>query len=130
MEKLKLRCNALCQALKTLGDAIDLLGAVERRCSGSSTGSICPDDAHTPFSCENLFRASRDSTIQRFEYCTDLFWKYLKEYLERIHKTVPEFRSLKYVIRASSKVGVLSEKESAVAVDMVEKKKYDFAYLS
>jgi len=119
MEKLKLKYKALRQALKILGDAIDLLGAVERRCSGSSTVSICPDDAHTPFSCEKLFRASRDSAIQRFEYCTDLFWKYLKLFLETSGKP-PSSTAPVLIVRTCGVAGFISEKQAEQAIKMVK----------
>lgn len=32
-----------------------------------------------------FFKFLRDSLIQRFEYCTDMFWKLLREYIMEVH---------------------------------------------
>lgn len=69
---------------------------------------------------EDMVQAMEDSLIQRFEYSIDLLWKYIKEYLEFVHKIIPEVRSPKNIIRESVKIGLLSEDEGEKAIDMIE----------
>lgn len=62
----------------------------------------------------------RDSMIQRFEYCTDLFWKVLKLYLENIEKITLESNSPRGVIRAAVQAKILSEKQGIICMQMVD----------
>ena len=119
MEKLRKKYESLSKALTTLSSAIEFLNVVESHCS-SPDATLCPDDSNTLLSCSNTYLAARDSMIQRFEYCSDMLWKYLKEYLLKVHKVAPEYQSPKYIIQTSAKVGIISEEESRVSLDMVD----------
>ena len=66
-----------------------------------------------------IFLGLRDSVIQRFEYCTDLFWKVLKLYLEEVEKLDLPTYSPRSVIRESVKAKIISEKQGADCMDMV-----------
>jgi len=48
---------------------------------------------------------TRDSAIQRFEFCMDLTWKTLKTYLEEIHGVI--VKSPKETLRAAYQQGLL-----------------------
>lgn len=86
MEKLAIKYKNLCNALNRLDEAVvdfkklqtDLNNAYEIR----------------------LYRSFRDSMIQRFEFCVDLFWKYLKIVLEVELKNASEFNSPKSVTKS------------------------------
>lgn len=71
---------------------------------------------------ENLAEISRiyrDSVIQRFEYCSELFWKYLKRYLE--HVSVPvEIIAPVPVIRSAYAAGILNDQEGEGALEMIK----------
>lgn len=69
---------------------------------------------------EKFFKATRDSLIQRFEYCTDLFWKFTKVYLIEIEKMDVSIQSPRGIIREAAKAGVFSEGEGDECMDMVE----------
>ena len=69
---------------------------------------------------EQLLRSMRDSMIQRFEYCTDLFWKITKIYLEDVEKVVLSVNSPRGVLREAVKTKILSETEGDICIDMVE----------
>ncbi len=57
--------------------------------------------------------------IQRFEFCTELFWKYIKKYIEQIGEVV-EYNSPVPVLRTACTVGVLNEQETQFALAMVQ----------
>jgi len=57
------------------------------------------------------YRRSRDSLIQRFEYCSDIFWKFLNDYL-RHHMTIEaEIARLKIIFKESTAVGLITNDE-------------------
>lgn len=60
----------------------------------------------------------RDSVIKRFEYCSDLLWKTIKEYLLTIHGI--EVNSPKSAYRAAHEVNFLSPEETEIFLDMVD----------
>lgn len=109
MEKLKFRYETLKKAEKTFQKALDDLYLVQEQ-----------TQPYGPISHDDIVQSMEDSLIQRFEYSIDFLWKYLKEYLELVHKIVPEVRSPKTIIRESVKIGLLSEAEGESAIDMIE----------
>lgn len=79
------------QALKTLAKSLKLLD--------DSTYQMLHDEL-------------RDSLIKRFEYSIDSFWKYLKIYLEAMHKiTIGPVISPKSVFRSALNIKVINEDE-------------------
>jgi len=114
MEKLKAKYTSLCQALKTLNKALELFDKVQRQCSSGSTQQIADT-----IECDDLYRGLRDSAIQRFEYCTDLFWKYLKLFLETGGKPSSSSAPV-HIIRTCGVAGFISEKQSEQAIKMVK----------
>lgn len=63
MVSVRSRIENLEAALKRLEEAIDIFSRVSET--------------------DRLYDTCRDSLIQRFEFCFDLFWKSLKDYLEK-----------------------------------------------
>jgi hypothetical protein len=63
MEKIKQKLATINEALETLHDGIGLLDEQEHVIKRE------PSEKN-----EKIFLAMRDSVIQRFEYCTDLFF--------------------------------------------------------
>lgn len=68
---------------------------------------------------DEAYRIFRDSLVQRFEFCSDLFWKYLKKYLEVVAGLV-EFNAPMPVIRKAFSVGILSDEEAEKALTMIK----------
>jgi len=60
----------------------------------------------------------RDSAIQRFEYCFEISWKLLKEYL-KTHEGII-CNSPKSCFREAFKLNLLSEAETVKAFDMTD----------
>lgn len=96
MERLVLQYQSLEKALKTLDFALNYPKS---------------DDP-------NLVIFHRDALIQRFEYCYDLSWKYLKEYL-RVHHGL-EVRSPKAVFQECLKQGLVNESEAKGLLEVVD----------
>jgi len=68
---------------------------------------------------EEEYRSLRDSLVQRFEYCVDLFWKYLKKDLEIKHM-MPEIKAPAEVIRKSYTSGIITESEATAILEMIK----------
>lgn len=62
---------------------------------------------------------SRDSVIQRFEYTLEVFWKYLRVYLETQNGVMEKVGS-KNVVREAVRVRLMTEHEGLTAMDMIE----------
>ena len=97
------------EALATLEDGIDLFLTCEHRYNKQSTEEN-----------ERWLKAARDSLIQRFEYCTDFFWKLIKLYLEDVGNMSFGLISATGVLREAVKARLLSEEEGIQCMDMVE----------
>ena len=67
---------------------------------------------------ENLTAVERDAVIQRFEYTFEALWKAGKLFLREIEGL--EIGSPKSVIRGFLQVGMFTEDQTAVALDMVD----------
>ncbi|MBD3231465.1 nucleotidyltransferase [Candidatus Dependentiae bacterium] len=67
-----------------------------------------------------LYRTFRDSMIQRFELCVDLFWKYLKIFLEKKLQRPPEFHAPKSIIREACNSRLISEQDAEHILKMIE----------
>jgi nucleotidyltransferase substrate binding protein (TIGR01987 family) len=111
--KINLKHNYLLKALKTLKNAIDNLKKIELIDKNQKIGFLDHEEA---------YRSFRDSLIQRFEISTDLFWKYLKIYLEDKIKIIPEANVPKPVIKATCKAKLISEKDSEMLLEMIQKR--------
>lgn len=53
----------------------------------------------------------RDGLIQRFEYCIDSFWKFLKMYLEDIHKISLISSSPRSILKLSLSLTIINDEE-------------------
>ena len=101
MEKLKLDLEQLNNATKTLYNAFGVMQ--EAREMGH----------------QGFIFAAEDSIIQRFEYSYEMFWKFLKRYLELVHQ-LKDMHSSRKVFYASVKMEVCSLEEGSIFIDMVD----------
>ena len=104
MDILKTKQQQLLRALATLETSINTFQACDRS-TKSPIENLDYDEAR---------RVLRDSMVQRFEYCADLFWKFLKKRVEKIDPAV--LNSPTPVIRAAYKIGILREKDAEQAL--------------
>ncbi len=109
MEAVNLKLTVLFEALETLEKGITLFDRY------GDIVIVTPTQEN-----EELLVATRDSMIQRFEYCTDLFWKTLKFYLEKTEKIDVSINSPRGIIREATKARVVSENEGGWCMEMVE----------
>ncbi len=108
MGTLGLRNEQLSRVLDRLQEAVEDFCALDE-----SVKSVDADDGG------RVFRRHRDSMIQRFEFCVDLFWKYLKRYQEEGLKQKIDINAPKPVIRAACKARLLSEVDAETLIEMV-----------
>jgi len=73
-----------------------------------------------PIDTEDLMLSLRDSMIQRFEFTIELFWKFLKCYLEEKENLIPNPSTPRSVIRTAAKSAILSEDETELILKMFE----------
>ena len=111
MQELKLAHENLTSALIKLEEAIDHFEYAKKSDA---------EDALSYMNREALIESLRDSLIQRFEFCVDLFWKYLKKYLVIVIKITPEFGGPKPTIRESCKVRMISEVDAEKIIQMLD----------
>jgi len=109
MDKLNRKHQQLIQALKTLETTIEIFKFCNQK-KGCGCSKIDPAED---------YRIHRDSVVQRFEYCIDLFWKYLKKYLEIMQITVG-INVPGEVVRTACTAKVLSEDEAENILDMIK----------
>ncbi len=110
MDTIDLRHKKTMQALTTLERATKNFKLLEKTRPSCISPTIDADEMRI---------MSRDSMIQRFEYCTELFWKYLQKYLEA-YVQAPNIIGPAPVIRASFAAGLLNEAEAEKALEMVK----------
>lgn len=91
----------LSDALKTLSDSF----AVEKR--AENLGDL------------GLILAAKDSTIQRFEYSYDSFWKFLKLYFEKKYN-LENVNSPRSVFRTCVEKNICSEPEGILLFKMID----------
>jgi nucleotidyltransferase substrate binding protein (TIGR01987 family) len=73
---------------------------------------------------EELERTLRDSLIQRFEFCSDLFWKYLKRYEEETFNISLEIVAPRSVIMAACKAAIISEPDAEILLEMIKSRNF------
>lgn len=73
----------------------------------------------SPENEERIYRTYRDSMIQRFEFSVDLFWKYIKKYLEEEIKQDIKIAGPKPIIRDACKAKLISEKDAKIIINMI-----------
>jgi len=109
MEAINKKITVFLDALGTLEEGIELFYKYE------SLFDKNPTDENG-----QLFRSMRDSLIQRFEYCTDLFWKVVKLYLEDVEKLDVPVNAPRTIVREAVKARILSDIEGDECMDMVD----------
>lgn len=98
MEKLVLRHEAITNALKSLATTIDRMEN-ERY---------------------NNYEECRDSLIQRFEYCADTFWKYLRDFVRVKFNIEIELARPKAVFKECSEINLISQQELSALINLIE----------
>jgi len=109
MDKLNQKHNQLLQALKSFETSINIFKQFEQ-----NKKSFNPNIDY-----EEEYRIYRDSVIQRFEYSTNLFWKYLKKYLESVH-VLTGIKIPSEVIRQAYSLKIISEEEAEKILEMIK----------
>ncbi len=69
---------------------------------------------------KNLYEELRDSSIQRFEFSTDTFWKLMKEYLDKQFMVKVEVPSPRKVFRVCVNNNLISNDEFELLSKIIE----------
>ena len=109
MENLAQKYEKLNETIASLQEAVENFAQFETTYKLQFSGS----------DHEKIYKVFRDSLIQRFEYTTDLFWKYLKAYLE-IKSLLTNITSPATAIQESCSSGLLTEYEGHQLLIMVK----------
>lgn len=109
MERINDKLDVMAQALKTLAKSVTSFNKYNK------LFDTAPNTEN-----EELLFSMRDSMIQRFEYCTDLFWKMIRVYLEDVEKLDLPVNAPRIILREAVKARLLSEQEGEDSVKMVE----------
>jgi len=64
-----------------------------------------------------LYDSLRDSTIQRFEYSIDGFWKFLKFYIQENEKVDLETSSPRIILRQAETMGIIDKTTYDILID-------------
>jgi nucleotidyltransferase substrate binding protein (TIGR01987 family) len=115
MEELKLKKENILSALKSLDKAIV---SYKKALQKIDISSLLNENVFEEY--EDFVRTLRDSLIQRFEYSVDMFWKYLKFYLENIEKLTLETKSPKGIVRAVCQARLMREDDAKLILEMID----------
>ncbi|KKQ32610.1 MAG: Nucleotidyltransferase substrate binding protein, HI0074 family [candidate division TM6 bacterium GW2011_GWF2_37_49] len=109
MDKLEQKHLQLAQALETLNKSVTTFGIFVKEKKGYNP--------HMDYLEE--YRMHRDSVIQRFEYSIDLFWKYIKKYLEDAN-ALSGMKLPADVIRTAYSLELLSADDAETILQMIK----------
>lgn len=90
MEELKIKRDVVLQALATYAEAIEIMENPKY---------------------DEIYKTTRDSAIQRFEYSIDTFWKFLKFYMQEQLGLVIEIDSPRAILRKALNVQIITDEE-------------------
>jgi len=102
MEKLKLKYEQFNNAFDRLTEALEMLENIVK-----SSGD------------EKVYRIVRDSLIKRFEFSSELFWKYVKRFLVVGMGQHIEFNTPKQVFRHACKAKLFTEIDTEQFIEMI-----------
>jgi nucleotidyltransferase substrate binding protein (TIGR01987 family) len=68
---------------------------------------------------QDLYDGLRDSVIQRFEYCIDSFWKFLKFYIQEKENIDLEASSPRIILRRAEEIGIINKELHDILIDCV-----------
>jgi len=97
MERIKKKHDVILQALSTLKKSINLLNDLEE---------------------QKYYESLRDSVIARFTYSIDLFWKFLKLYLQEKHN-IETAATPRIVLRDSLAANIINQDEFEILIKAV-----------
>ena len=109
MGKIKLKHEQIIKALNQLEKSIVNFKKID----------LYPEDIDF-IEKDDLYLALREFMIQRFEFSVDLFWKYIKRYIEEEMKKEIELVSPRTVIREACRVKLVSEEDSQKIMEIVD----------
>jgi len=98
MEELKIKKDVLLQALATFEEALKIMKNPKY---------------------EEIYETTRDSSIQRFEYSIDAFWKFLKIYMQQQFGFVVKIDSARAILREALNTQIITNEEFDQLIEAV-----------
>ena len=115
MGKLKLAKENITKALNKLHEALEHFE--ELKSMGKKQASVFMDN-------KELEESLRDSLIQRFEFCVDLFWKYLKKYEEEELGLTLQANAPRPIVTTACKAKIISEADGELLLEMIKSRNF------
>ena len=109
MDTIKIKYNVLFKALGSLHKAIVFFDKVKKAPDIPELG------AHV-----DIYQAARDSVIQRFEFSIELFWKYLRVFIEEYKRIPLDSIASCDIVRSACQIRLISEHDAQVCIDMIK----------
>lgn len=98
MEELKIKKDSLLEALETFQEALEIMENPKY---------------------EEIYETTRDSSIQRFEYSIDAFWKFLKIYMQQQFGFVVKIDSARAILREALNMQIITNEEFDQLIEAV-----------
>lgn len=108
MDKLTQKHQQLKQAVSSLEKALKTFTRLAKEKRGYDPNTTYEED----------YKTHRDSVIQRFEYTTDIFWKYLKKYMEDTG-SLSGMKIPSEIARTAYSIELLNEEEAQTVLAMI-----------
>jgi nucleotidyltransferase substrate binding protein (TIGR01987 family) len=110
METIIAKFKVLNTALMRLEQALSYFTQIKESCK-----KIQPNGE------ENIvYTVARDSIIQRFKFSVELFWKYIRLYLEDQENVAVDINTPRAVIRTACQARIISEDQAVLCMSMIE----------
>lgn len=116
MEKVESKYESLNRALASLKKAIDDYQKVEKFTEEEKNELSQKSNIYY----EDYLVSLRDSLVKRFEFTVELFWKYLKIYLEKVALFQIEAISPKNITRTACKAKLITEEDAEHIFEMLK----------
>lgn len=109
METIAVKYKVLSTALTRFGESIAYFSATKKQ--HMEKGLSSDEDI--------VYTVARDSIIQRFKFSIELFWKYLRLYLEEQEKMRIEANTPRSVIRTACQARIINEEQATLCIAMI-----------
>jgi len=116
MERLKIKREKLLSALERLEESVEDFEKIQKLTDEDFKELSGRFDF---LEKENIYRSRRDSMVQRFEFSSDLFWKYLKLFMTESLKRTIELNAPKSIIRDAHNTKLITEEDARELIKMI-----------
>ena len=109
MDAINTKYEVLKHALDSLGETLSFFDKVK---AAHNKQQLLDD-------YEVVYKVARDSVIQRFEFSVELFWKYMRLFLEGVKQVRLDSNTPRDTIRAACQARVINEQVAEICMQMI-----------